>query len=131
MATPVIKLEPIRMAEIASVGSNQKYVSPSMRKEQPAKVDLGGMNFPSLAAPPQVKKVAPENNMKDKIKENIRIAELEEEQRQKPREEDPYKMTRKELLDDGWTILSLKSAKDIAKNFTISPPFGDLDGGFQ
>ena len=37
----------------------------------------------------------------------------EELERQKPREEDPNKMTREELLADGWVILSLKSADEV------------------
>ena len=51
--------------------------------------------------------------MNDKIKDIIRQTELEELERQKPREEDPNKTTREELLADGWVILSLKSADEV------------------
>lgn len=137
MATPVIKLEPIRMGSLlapASTSVGQKYVAPSKRNgvedTGPIKVDLGVGNFPTLGSVPKktagwgkhVVKVSPEpspepspvtefealpkpETMKDKIKEQIRQAELEE---QKPREEDPYKMTREELVADGWAVLSMK-----------------------
>jgi hypothetical protein len=140
MATPVIKLEPIRMGSLVGnslpLAPGQKYLPPGMRSKSsdtgPVKVDLGVDNFPTLGSTPKktggwgnhvikssplassvpdVAIHAPESpiseNMKDKIKEHIRQAQLEEEERQKPREEDPYKMTREELLMDGWAILSL------------------------
>ena len=140
MANPVIKLEPIRMGSLVSdsstVASGQKYLPPNLRTETgPQKVDLSADNFPSLGT--TSKKVQPwarpmalpmaspmaslepvpapasiDITLKDKIKEQIRQAELEEEERQKPREEDPLKMTREELIADGWTILSLKSAPE-------------------
>lgn len=132
MAMPVIKLEPIRMSNITSSAPiAQKYISPSLRTDTPAKVDLGVKNFPSLGQTTVVwGKQTDAPKMNDMIKEQIRHAELEEELRQKPKEEDPYKMTRQERLDDGWAILSLKSARDIAKNSTISQPSGGLDEGW-
>jgi hypothetical protein len=145
MATPVIKLEPVRMGSLLSGSSStggvgQKYVPPNLRTETgEIKIDLGIQNFPTLGAAPKkaaawgkmVTKVsvpmaaaapvpvathAPVDGpttLKDMIKEQIRQAELEEEERQKPKEEDPYKMTREELIANGWTILSLKSAPEV------------------
>jgi len=143
MATPVIKLEPVRMGSITNSTQAQKYLPPNMRGSDtgPVKVDLGVDNFPTLGSAPKrvvwgnhvVKSLAkplatpkplamaapkptpvpnPEPkpdipNMMEKIKEHIRQAELEEEERQKPKEENPYKMTREELLQDGWAVLSL------------------------
>lgn len=150
MANPVIKLEPIRMGSLVSGSSSaagQKYLPPNMRTETgPQKIDLSADNFPSLGT--TSKKVQPwarrmaslepmpsleplaspvDTTLKDKIKEQIRQAELEEEERQKPREEDPLKMTREELIADGWTILSLKSAHEarMRLNTRASPAYVD------
>ena len=145
MATPVIKLEPVRMGSISSPSSTvaaQKYVPPNMRtgstlqaESTPVKIDLGINQFPTLGSAPKKaaswgkhaiktaletvvetpSAVAEESpspqNMKDKIKEQIRQAELKEEQKLKPKEEDPYKMTREELIEAGWSILSLKATE--------------------
>jgi hypothetical protein len=61
------------------------------------------------------------------IKEQIRQAELEEEERQKPKEDDPLKMTREELLASGWAILSLKSAPEVRLrlNTRVAPAYVD------
>jgi hypothetical protein len=61
------------------------------------------------------------------IKEQIRQAELEEEERQKPKEDDPLKMTREELIADGWTILPLKSAHEarLRLNTRAAPAYVD------
>jgi len=145
MATPVIKLEPIRMGSLVSgssaVAPGQKYLPPNMRTDTgPQKIDLTVDNFPSLGA--VTKKAQPwtkplssplaspapvDSTLKDKIKEQIRQAELQEEERQKPREEDPLKMTRDELIADGWTILSLKSAHEarIRLNTRAVPAYVD------
>jgi hypothetical protein len=146
MANPVIKLEPIRMGSLVSGSSaaapGQKYLPPNLRTEAvPQKVDLSADNFPSLGT--TLKKATPwakasvtpgasipatiDTTLKDKIKEQIRQAELEEEERQKPREDDPLKMTREELIADGWTILSLKSAPEarIRLNTTAAPAYVD------
>ena len=149
MAKPVIKLEPIRMGSLVSDSSGvtpgQKYLPPNMRTDTATqKIDLSADNFPSLGAAP--KKAQPwakvnvtleptpiathvgiDTTLKDMIKEQIRQAELEEEERQKPREEDPLKMTREELIADGWTILSLKSAPEarIRLNTRAAPAYVD------
>lgn len=149
MANPTIKLQPIRMGSLISgssaVGSSQKYLPPNMRTETvPQKIDLTADNFPSLGSVPKraqswakpvvvaspasiVSLVPVDITLKDKIKEQIRQAELEEEERQKPREEDPLKMTREELIADGWTILSLKSAPEarIRLNTRAVPAYVD------
>jgi len=147
MANPVIKLEPIRMGSLVSgssaVAAGQKYLPPNLRTETVSqKVDLSADNFPSLGmvtkrAQPWARAcVTPidssipatiDTTLKDKIKEQIRQAELEEEERQKPREDDPLKMTREELIADGWTILSLKSAPEarIRLNTTAAPAYVD------
>jgi hypothetical protein len=116
-----------------------------MRTETvPQKIDLTADNFPSLGSVPKraqswakpvvvaspasiVSLVPVDITLKDKIKEQIRQAELEEEERQKPREEDPLKMTREELIADGWTILSLKSAPEarIRLNTRAVPAYVD------
>jgi hypothetical protein len=135
MATPVIKLAPIRMGDLMSTSSSTSYVPPHLRgtivKDEIATVGDDAVNFPSLGIAPRkasgwkqavhtepviaeipvVQATVP--TMNDKIKDIIRQTELEELERQKPREEDPNKMTREELLADGWVILSLKSADEV------------------
>ena len=150
MATPVIKLEPVRMGSLVATSSplagGKKYLAPNMRTNstEPVKIDLGVKNFPSLGSAPKkisgwgkhIVNIAPvvedvipistrpdTNTMKDKIKEQIRQAELEEEERQKPKQEDPEKMTREELLASGWAILSLKSESVRLAAWNLNTPF--------
>ena len=136
MATPVIKLQPIRMGDLMNTSSpSTSYLPPHLRgatvKDEVATVGDDAINFPSLGTAPKktsawkeaihtstvtaeipvVQATVP--TMNDKIKDIIRQTELEELERQKPREEDPNKMTREELLADGWVILSLKSADEV------------------
>jgi len=159
MATPVIKLQPIRMGSLISsepTVAGQKYVPPNMRTDTgPIKVDLGVNNFPCLGAAPRkslwgkslpvtaapVSTAAvvteapvatatlaePKHTLKNMIEEQIRQAQLEEEERQKPKEEDPLKMTREELLADGWVILPLSSAHEarLRLNTIVSPAYVD------
>ena len=129
------------VSDASAAGPGQKYVPPNLRTDTgPIKIDLDVHNFPCLGAAPRktgiwgkiavkpvpmaspvptaspmaspTPKPVDEPNMKDMIKEQIRQAELEEEERQKPKEEDPLKMTREELLADGWVILPLNSANE-------------------
>jgi len=153
MATPVIKLEPIRMGSLLATSSSagQKYIAPGRRgaveETGPIKVDLGVDNFPTLGSAPKkvsgwgkhtVKATAPvelsdtvslpepskvSDTMRDKIKEQIRQTELEEEERKKPKEDDPYKMTRAELLEGGWAILSLKPESVREAVWRLNVPF--------
>jgi hypothetical protein len=153
MATPVIKLEPIRMGSLVATSSplspGQKYIAPGKRsgldEAVPIKVNLGVDNFPTLGSVPKkavgwgkhVIKTAPVNDappatdvevllpptMRDKIKEQIRQAELEEEEKQKPREDDPYKMTREELLAGGWAVLSMKPECVMKARLSLNTPF--------
>jgi hypothetical protein len=120
----------------------QKYLAPNKRSADnsgPVAINLGVDNFPTLGSAVKkligwgkhVVKVAPipsvtattsseppivagketPRNMKDKIKEQILQAELEE---QRPKEENPYRMTREELVADGWAVLSL-NAEEVNK----------------
>jgi hypothetical protein len=131
MAAPVIKLEPIRMGDLLKTTSSSGYVAPHLRvgtaKKEEVIVGNNVTSFPALGTVQQknvsmwkqVVHKTPEvveapviqtSRMNDKIKEIIHQSELEELKRQKPREEDPEKMTREELLEDGWVFLSLKDA---------------------
>lgn len=136
MAAPVIKLEPIRMGDLINTSSSSSgYVAPHLRvgttKKEDAIVGNNVTSFPALGtvqqknvstwkqvvhkAPvetPVVTEPSVVRTMNDKIKQIIHQSELEELERQKPREEDPEKMTREELLADGWVFLSLKSANE-------------------
>ena len=159
MATPVIKLEPVRMGSLMNSGSSplapgQKYLPPNMRGTTadtgPVTIDLGANSFPTLGSAPKkavgwgkhVVKIMPappdkiptvplpdpskvSENMRDKIKGQIR---MEEEQRQKPREENPYKMTREELLADGWAVLSMagENVKEVIGRLNTPLPKASL-----
>jgi len=136
MAAPVIKLEPIRMGDLLKKTSSSGYLPPHLRvgsaKEEVAIVGNNATSFPALGtlqeknmsawkqviykAPVEPSITEPPveaiSTMNDKIKSLIRQSELEELARQKPREEDPEKMTREELLEDGWVFLSLKDANE-------------------
>ena len=153
MANPVIKLAPIRMVELtAASGQASAYLPPHLRtaivKPEVATVGNDAVNFPALGTAPKkppawkqviykaqeplvqetVAEVVPkEPTMNDKIKDLIHQAALEEEERQKPKEEDPLKMTREELLADGWVILSLKSANEarLRLNTKVAPAYVD------
>lgn len=137
MATPAIKLEPIKMGSLingatsgaTSGGTSAKYLPPNARPaSEKVSIDLGVNNFPCLGVIPKKtgswgkhvvitkpRDVVQEEplekvrvvNMSDKIKDQLRQEELLEEEKKKPREEDPLKMTREELLQDGWAILSM------------------------
>uniref|UniRef100_A0A6C0AMD9 Uncharacterized protein n=1 Tax=viral metagenome TaxID=1070528 RepID=A0A6C0AMD9_9ZZZZ len=145
----------ISTSQTAALAPGQKYMPPNMRAEpQQVKVDLSVNNFPCLGTTPKVKtawgkhtiqltqSIEPpipvtvdpvsnaltRQNMKEKLKEQLRQAELDDEESQKPREEDPLKMTRAELLSDGWAILSLKSVKEVIERLNTpitSQPFED------
>ena len=78
----------------------------SSKSELPEKLDFSDQNFPSLG---QVKlRTATRENLSEIIKEKIRLEELLEKEKLKEREVDHKKMTREELLADGWAILTLK-----------------------
>lgn len=135
MAAPVIKLEPIRMGDLLKTTSSTGYIAPHLRvgtaKKEEIIVGNNVNSFPTLETVQQknvsmwkqvVHKAPVEpstepsveaiSTMNDKIKDLMRQSELEELERQKPREEDPEKMTREELLADGWVFLSLKTANE-------------------
>jgi len=143
MAASVIKLEPMRMSEISATTS--KYMPPNQRKAssvpEVTKIDLGVDSFPTLGSAPR--KVAvwganagkvlalatalplatPEppadslcNRIKDKINQEAAIA-------QRPRTTDIYQMTRQELEEDGWAVLNLSAAREIAMRFNDLPGY--------
>ena len=85
------------------------YKPPNKRvtkAELPETLDFSDQNFPSLG---QVKlTTATRENLSEIIKERIRLEEILEKEKLKEREIDHKKMTREELLADGWAILPLK-----------------------
>lgn len=141
----------------AASGQASAYLPPHLRtavvKPEVATVGNDAINFPALGTAPKkspgwkqviykakeplVKEtlvqetitevVTKEPTMNDKIKDLIHQAALEEEERQKPKEDDPLKMTREELLADGWVILSLKSANEarLRLNTKVAPAYVD------
>ena len=120
MAANGITVKPMRLTELPPLKNVVgKYAPPSKRtKDEPPiiKVDFDDKNFPSLGKN-TISSVSPEENPRgillDKIKERIRLDLLAEEEKAKNPEASYKKMSRAELIADGWAILSLASAKEI------------------
>ena len=120
MAANGITVKPVRLTELPppkKVGG--KYAPPSKRsKDEPPvlKVDFDDKNFPSLGTK-TISSVSSEESPKgmllNKIKERIRLDLLAEEEKAKNPDRNHKKMSRAELIADGWAILSLASAKEI------------------
>ena len=125
----VMKLEPIRMAELidqsaTGVSKAQGYMAPHLRTAalstgeiQP---DFNGKDFPSLGqtktsvkswgkpianAHPSPKPCTPNINFKGAVESAIEQEKLEAAERSKQPEEDYMKMTNEELKEAGWVIL--------------------------
>lgn len=122
------------------VKSTGKYVPPTKRttssgEPEVRNIDFSAKNFPVLGAVAKkvpawgkhvvakpvedVKAPEPESavekkeSLSDKIKEKMRLDELNEQNGKGEEETDPWKMTDAQLALAGWTRLSLSSAKDI------------------
>ena len=85
---------------------NKRLTKPGAKPELPETLDFSDQNFPSLGQVqlPTTKR----ENLSEIIKEKIRLEELLEKEKLKEREVDHRKMTREDLLADGWAILPLK-----------------------
>ena len=151
MATPVIKLEPMRMSELSS-GSTQvasKYLPPNLRgssvqSQEIAKIDMSVDSFPTLGSAPKklvawganaakaisaatsaatsaampmpLAEVAPKPEqvtLSSRIKEKIHQDTLAEIESKKPPPSDIFQMTEAQLVENGWAVLRLSSARDI------------------
>ena len=120
MAANGITVKPMRLTELPPpkkvVG---KYAPPSKRsKDEPPviKVEFDDKNFPSLgtkAISSVSSEESPRGMLLEKIKERIRLDLLADEEKAKNPEHSYKKMSRAELIADGWSILSLASAKEI------------------
>jgi hypothetical protein len=125
-----------------AVKSGGKYVPPVKRtgagEPEIKNIDFSDKNFPVLGAvakkvtawgkhvvtkPVELVKlpdpkcvVEKKESLSDKIKEKIRLDELNEQQGNEEPETDPWKMSDMQLANAGWTKLSLRSAKDICLN---------------
>jgi hypothetical protein len=127
-------------AQAEPVKSTGKYVPPTKRttssgQPEVRNIDFSDKNFPVLGAVAKkapawgkhivakpvetVKLPGPESavekkeSLSDKIKEKIRLDELNEQNGNLEVETDPWKMTDMQLANAGWTKLSIRSAKDI------------------
>ena len=147
MATPVIKLEPMRMSELSSGPASaqgqaaSKYLPPNLRGpsaqgQEIAKIDMSVDSFPTLgSAPkkvvawgahaakvtsaavatpvatlePKPEQVTLSSRIKDKIHQDT-LAEIES---KKPPPSDIFQMTEAQLVENGWAVLRLSSARDI------------------
>ena len=84
----------------------KRVTKPGAKPELPETLDFSDQNFPSLG---KVELATTKRaNLSEVIKEKIRLDELLEMEKLKEREVDHRKMTREELLADGWEILPLK-----------------------
>lgn len=134
-----VKLAPIRMSEIkasAEADSPAKSVMtpvPTPMPNTPARyappnkraapvtpvivtLDFNSEAFPSLHESPIVK-TQTATGFKQKILDLIAKEALDEAERNRVIEEDPKKMTKKELLDAGWAILPLGNIKESGLRF--------------
>jgi hypothetical protein len=142
-------LQPIRLADLPAAPAAPKttpgaYVPPSLRKAEeaakPATLNIDDARaFPTFAAPGRPAPVAaaalPASalNFKKTIEERI-VKDVEEAAAlAKPKEEDPLKMTREELVAEGWTVLDRRppgGRRELADRFhalLASQPPEDLD----
>jgi len=142
----VVKLDPIRMCEISSATpsasnpSTSKYTAPHLRTGDKApeitSIVNDEKNFPTLGAVGKTSVSAWNKSsetsciqkMNSKIKECIQQEILVELARQKPKEEDYMKMTEEELIDDGWTILSLKYDPQVIHRINTSRASEEVAG---
>lgn len=131
-----VTLQPMRMADMpqaapaaSKASAPGAYVPPSQRKvEEAAKPTTLNVDdaraFPTFAAPGRPKPLAAGAvatstlNFKKTIEERI-VKDVEEAAAlAKPKEEDPLKMTREELVADGWTVLDKPgSRRELAERF--------------
>ena len=155
MATPVIKLEPMRMSELSSASTQvaSKYLPPNLRgssvqSQEIAKIDMSVDSFPTLGSAPKkvvawgasaakvtsaatsvatsaatsvatpmpLPEVAPKPEqvtLSSRIKEKIHQDTLAEIESKKPPPTDIFQMTEAQLVENGWAVLRLSSARDI------------------
>lgn len=115
-----VALQPVRLADLPAAAPKAQnagaYVPPSLRKaeeeKKPTTLNVDDARaFPTFAAPGRPAPVAAASltasslNFKKTIEERIVKDEEEAAALAKPKEEDPLKMTREELIADGWTVL--------------------------
>ena len=109
-----IKLNPIKMTDLKPPTEPLKkgYVPPNLRGGRAAGTkaeipkNLDGMNFPDLGIAAPVQKTMPD--FKKVVFDQIEREQLDEIERNRVKETDTSKMTRDELIVDGWAILSLE-----------------------
>ena len=147
MATPVIKLEPMRMSELSSGSAStpasvaSKYLPPNLRGssaqgQEITKIDMSVDSFPTLGSAPKkvvawgahaakvtsatvatpVATLEPKSEqvtLSSRIKDKIHQDTLAEIESKKPPPSDIFQMTEAQLVENGWAVLRLSSARDI------------------
>jgi len=108
-----VQLEPIKMTKTVPsasklVVSDVKvgYRPPQARPKKDEPLDFGEQSFPSLGLS-QPKQLAPASDFKGKILNLIARDEMEEFERLRAPEADPFKMSAKELEAAGYTCLKI------------------------
>jgi hypothetical protein len=104
-----IKLEPIKLAKNVSVTkSSSGYRPPQKRTVDPSKpLDLGEGSFPSLGKVQTSKVISEKVDFKGKILQLIEKDALDEAERNRQAEVDPFKMTPAQLEAEGYSILKI------------------------
>ena len=105
-----IKLEPIKLAKNTPVTTSSGYRPPQKRnlKADPSKpLDLGEASFPSLGKVQTSKVITEKVDFKGKILQLIEKDALDEAERNRQAEVDPFKMTPAQLEAEGYAILKI------------------------
>jgi len=108
MPNPAIQLLPIRMGELV-----KQYVPPNKRDKEVKNIDFSEANFPSFGNGQGQKLPAiASESLSDKIKEQIRLEELNKKLLNKEPETDISKMTKEQLAAAGWVTLRFSDARN-------------------
>ena len=126
-----IKLAPVRMGDLipshlaaaakgakAAIKPQVGYVPPHMRQgtdttntvSLPEKISLVDTDFPTMGSPSPLTSKSPKSpaiNFKKAINDRLEREKLTEAERNKAPEEDPIKMTQKQLEEEGWIALPI------------------------
>jgi hypothetical protein len=118
-----VQLEPIKMTKTVPsasklVVSDVKvgYRPPQSRPKKDEPLDFGEQSFPSLGSS-QAKPIAPVSDFKGKILNLIARDEMEEFERLRAPEADPFKMSATELEAAGYSCLKIPKNTDESARF--------------
>jgi hypothetical protein len=123
-----VQLAPIKMAKTAPVAVTTEttvvevksgYRPPQARPKKEEPLDFGETSFPTLGGP-SVIKAKPESkgpNFKDKILNLIAKDQMDEEERLRLPENDPFKMLPSQLAAEGYAMLQIPKTEEEKSKF--------------